>query len=63
MEVTIEALKSSADKYAEEAESTGILELIAQSNSYWRFAKEKLKDLNAINSEIRVLEQQLKSIM
>ena len=38
--MTTEALKSNADKYAEEAESTGILELVAQSNFYQRSAKD-----------------------
>ena len=61
VEGTIEALNSSADAYAEEAESTGRIELIAQSNSHRRSAAEKTKELKAINSEITTLEKKVKT--
>ena len=61
LEVSIKALTESAEQYADEAESTGKVALIAQSNAHRRSAKEKTKELKDVEQQIRVKEQELKS--
>ena len=45
LETDFEALKNSADSYAEKAESTGRLTLIAKSNGMRRTAREKREQI------------------
>lgn len=53
LEVSIKALTESAEQYADEAESTWKVTLIAQSNAHRRSAKEKTKQLKDLELQIR----------
>ena len=52
LESSVKALIESADSYAEDAEKTGKVELIAQSNSHRRAAKEKGNELKEVEAAI-----------
>ena len=60
LETDFEELKHSADSYADKAESTGRLPLIAQSNGLRRTAREKLEQIPSMEDEI---ENKLKQLM
>ena len=50
--VDIDSLIQSADKYAERAENSGDLTIIAKSNGLRKAAKEKKVQLNTIESQL-----------
>ena len=60
METDFEALKHSADSYADKAESTGRLPLIAKSNGMRRTAREKQEQIPSLEDEIENKLKQLK---
>jgi len=60
LETDFEALKNSADSYAEKAESTGRLTLIAKSNGMRRTAREKREQIMSLEDEIENKLKQLK---
>ena len=57
----LEALKRSADNYAEKAESSGKLTLIAKSNGMRRTAREKEEQIKSLEGEIEQKLQDVKS--
>ena len=59
LESSVKALIESADSYAEDAEKTGKVELIAQSNSHRRAAKEKGNELKEVEAAIAKYELEL----
>ena len=58
----IDALIQLADKYAERAESSGDLTLIAKSNGLRKAAKEKSIQLNGIESQLDQKMKELKTM-
>ena len=62
LQISIKALTESAEQYADDAERTGEVALIAQSNAYRRSAREKAKELSNLELQISAKEQELKSI-
>ena len=60
LETDFEALKNSTDSYAEKAESTGRLTLIAKSNGMRRTAREKREQIMSLEDEIENKLKQLK---
>ena len=58
----IDALIQSADNYAERAESSGYLTLIAKSNGLRKAAKEKRVQLNGIESQLDQKMKELKTM-
>ena len=60
LENDFEALKHSADSYADKAESTGRLTLIAKSNGMRRTAREKQEQIPSLEDEIENKLKQLK---
>ena len=52
LEASIKALSESADAFADDAERTGKVELISQSNSHRRSAKEKAGELKDVEAAI-----------
>ena len=60
LETDLEALKNSADSYAEKAESTGRLTLIAKSNGMRRTAREKREQIMSLEDETENKLKQLK---
>lgn len=61
LESDFEALKRSADDYAEKAESSGKLTLIAKSNGMRRTAREKEEQIKSLEGEIEQKLQDVKS--
>ena len=61
LESDFEALKRSADDYAEKAESNGKLTLIAKSNGMRRTAREKEEQIKSLEGEIEQKLQDVKS--
>ena len=60
LESDFEALISSADKYAEKAETSGKLTFIAKSNGMRRSAREKEEQLKSLEQEIDQKLQEVK---
>ena len=60
LETDSEALKNSADSYAEKAKSTGQLTLIAKSNGMRRTAREKQEQIISVDDDIENKLKQLK---
>ena len=61
LESSVKVLIESADSYAEDAEKTGKVELIAQSNSRRRAAKEKGNELKGVEAAIGKFELELRA--
>ena len=61
MESDFQALKRSADDYAEKAESSGKLTLIAKSNGMIRTAREKEEQIKSLEGKIEQKLQDVKS--
>jgi len=61
LESDFEALKRSADHYAEKAESSGKLTFIAKSNGMRRTAREKEEQIKSLEREIEEKLQDVKS--
>ena len=61
LDISIEALIKSADQYADDAEKTGKVSFIAQSNAHRRSAREKTAEVKAIEKKLSDIEQSLKS--
>jgi len=61
LESDFDALKRSADDYAEKAESSGKLTLIAKSNGMRRTAREKEEQIKSLEGEIGQKLQDVKS--
>lgn len=60
-ETDVEALLKSADEFADKAEDSRNLTFIAESNSLWRSAKDKMTALKDIEEELDGKLQQLKN--
>ena len=54
-------LVASSDEHAQKAESQGKIQLVARSNALRRAAKEKVAELKAIDKELSLKAQQMKS--
>ena len=61
LEVSIKALREGADAYADDAEKTGNVALIAQSNAHRCSAKEKVEEVNTLEKQLALKEKELKS--
>ena len=61
LENSIKALQDSTDQYAEDAERTGKVAMVAQSNSHHCSAKTKAEELQELQKSIAEKQQQLQS--
>lgn len=61
LEQSVNELQESADKLAEKAEATGNMQLIVQSNSFRRTAKEKMEKIKQIECDIAKIVNELKN--
>ena len=61
-QASADAMFKSADQYADEAEKTDQMTLIAKSNAMRRAAKEKTAELKALDESMSAKEQALKDM-
>ena len=61
-QASADAMFKSADQYADEAEKTNQMTLIAKSNAMRRAAKEKTAELKALDESMSAKEQALKDM-